>query len=197
MHALKAPTLISRGFIPASDGSRSRLIAGTLPAKVSTIPLIEGRALPLTQARIWLAGHSFTIASADDYGGAKICDFQNKNLLLKGFLLNAKGTITSPNVGTELTLGLGSAVAAATPLASTAIAYMAAKTGVGAAQAFTCIGHSFDESAPALVFLDAHATNNDLFLNGAAAVASGTCTVAFTDGYVDVFYHDLDEPVAL
>lgn len=197
MHKLKGPTLLSNSSVPAADGSKSMLRAGTLPAKVSTIPLIEGFALTMTRARIWLAGHSFTITAANDYGGAKICDLQNKNLLLAGFLLNAVGTVTTPNVGTELTLSLGTAVAAATPLATTAIDYMLAKTGVGAAQAFTCIGHTFDNTSPALAFLDAHATANDLFLNGALAVASGTATVAFTGGYVDAFYWDLDEPVAL
>lgn len=197
MHKVKGATYLVNASVPASDGSRSKLIAGTLPAKVSTIPGIEGSVLGMTRARIFLAGHSFTIAAASDFGGAKIADFQNKNLLLAGYALNAVGTITTPNVGTDLTLSLGTAVAAATPLASTAIDYMSAKTGVGAAQAFTCIGHSFDNSSPALVFLDGHATNNDLFLNGAAAVTSGTCTVAFTGGYVDAFYFDMDEPVAL
>jgi hypothetical protein len=163
--------------------------------KVSTT-FIERLAMPLCRERIWVKGHSFTITAANDYGGAKIADVPNKNLLIAGHMMNLKGTISSPNVGTDLTLSLGSAVAAATPLASTAIDRMAAKTGVGAAQAFTAIGHTFDESSPALIFMDA-AASLGLFLNGAAAVTSGTCTVAFTDGYVDVFYFDLDEPVAL
>ncbi len=204
MHKIKQPTLISGGMLPAADGTRSKLIAGTLPAKVRTIPLIEGFAMPLTQARIWLAGHSFDITAANDYGGAKIADFQNKNLAFFGMLLNAVGTVTAPNVGTDLTLSLGTAVAAATPLASTAIDYMIAKTGVGAAQSFTCVGHTFDNSSGNFgnagatpYLLDNHASNNDLFLNGAAAVTSGTCTVTFTGGYVDVFYFDLGEPVAL
>lgn len=186
-----------RAVLPNAEiGGAGRSIAPTALVPVATVRQ-ERFTQPMAKTRLWLAGHSFTIAAAQDYGGAKIADFPNKNMLLAGFQLNAIGTITAPNVGTELTLSLGTAVAAATPLADTAIDYMSAKTGVGAAQSFTCIGHSFDNSAPALVFLDGHATNNDLYLNGAAAVASGTCTVTFTGGYVDVFFFDMDEPVAL
>lgn len=197
MDRIKRSTLITGGYLLGPDGSRARMVGATLPAAANGAR-VEGFALPLIRARIYLSGVTISVAAADDFGGTKIADYQNKNLLLVGHVLNVAGTVTAPNVGTELALGLGSAVAAATPLESTAITYMAAKTGVGAAQAFTCIGHSFDESAPALAFLDAHASNNDLYINAALAVASGTGTVTFTEGsYVDVFYHDLDEPVAL
>lgn len=158
---------------------------------------IERLSKALRQERFRLEGQVISIPSASDFGGLQLGVFPNRNCLLAGWELNTVGTVSSPNVGTNLTLGLGTAVAAATPLATTAIAYMAAKTGVGAAQAFTCIGHSFDESSPALNFLDATASNN-IFINAAMAVASGTGTVTFGQGsYVDCYYWDFGEPVAL
>ncbi len=186
-------------LMPNSDLSSlsSRLTAGTGIGQIgySTPPVIK--------ARIPLAGLVISITAANDYGGAKLVDFPNKNLMLKSMLLNAKGNILTPNVGTDLTLSLGTAVAAATPLATTAIDYMIAKTGVGAAQAFTVVGHSFDNTsgnfgnAGATPYLLDNGASNSLFLNAAAAVASGTCTVTFTGGYVDVYYEEMDEPVAL
>ncbi len=193
MQKIKGPMFLANSSIPAPDGTKSRLIGGTLPVAANGAR-VEGLAMPLIKARIYLSGMTIPVTAANDYGSVKLVDFQNKNLLIFGHALNAKGTLTAPNVGTELTLALGSAAASSTTLPAQ---YMAAKTGVGAAQAFTAIGHTFDESSPALVFLDGHATNNDLFLNAGLAVASGTTTITFTDGYVDVFYHDLDEPVAL
>lgn len=192
---IKGRTIFKEARFPAPDGSLLKQTVGTLPVAVATTRM-EGFVLPLIKARIWLAGHSFGIGSAIDYGGAKIADLQNKNLLIAGFVMNVKGTLSSPVVGTDLTLSLGTAVAAATPLATTAIDYMAAKTGVGITQEFTVIGHSFDNSTPAWVFLDGQATANDVYLNGAATVAAN-CTVAFTGGYVDMYYVDMDEPVAL
>lgn len=186
----------SRTYFKYPVFGASRVLTSQAGLVAVSTTKIERLAMVLLRERILLKGHSFTIAAASDFGGAKIADLPNKNLLIAGHVMNAKGTISSPNVGTDLTLSLGSAVAAATPLASTAIDRMAAKTGVGAAQAFTAIGHTFDESSPALIFLDGGASNA-LYLNGAAAVASGTCTVAFTDGWVDVIYAEMDEPVAL
>lgn len=200
MHKIKGRFLAPN--IEIGGAGRSIAPVGLTP--VATVRQ-ERFTQPLAKTRLWLAGHSFTIAAANDYGGAKIADLPNKNLVLFGMALNAIGTITAPNVGTDLTLSLGSAVAAATPLANTAINYMTAKTGVGAAQSFTCVGHTFDGSVDTTgfgtngttpLFLD-NGASNALFLNGAAAVASGTCTIAFSGGWVDVYYFDLDEPVAL
>jgi hypothetical protein len=195
MQKIKGRVSIPNAYV-GNQPNQPRILVGLGLTKATGIVSIEGGALQLRRERILLAGLSFTMTSANDYGGAKIADFPNTNMLIAGFALNAKGTILTPNVGTDLTLSLGTAVAAATPLATTAIDYLLAKTGVGAAQAFTCIGHSFDNTTPALNFLDGGASNS-IYLNGAAAVASGTCTVAFTDGWVDMFYWDLGEPVAL
>jgi hypothetical protein len=200
MHKIKGRVALPNAEI----GGAGRMIAPTGLSPVATVRQ-ERFTLPLAKTRLWLAGHSFTIASASDFGGAKIADLPNKNLALFAMALNAIGTITAPNVGTDLTLSLGTAVAAATPLASTAITYMTAKTGVGAAQSFTCVGHTHDGSVDTTGFGTGGTTPllldnggaNALFLNGAAAVASGTCTVSFSGGWVDVYYFDLDEPVAL
>jgi hypothetical protein len=196
---LKEITNLARARVQGPDGSFQTLTGSSLPAGANNAR-VQGFGLMLTRVRTFLSGVTISLPSASDFGGTKILDFQNKNLAIFGMVLNAKGTISTPNVGTDLTLGLGTAVAAATPLATTAIDYMTAKTGVGAAQAFTCIGHSFDGGAlitTAAQFLDNSASANDLFINAAAAVASGTGLVTFTDGYVDVYCFDLDEPVAL
>ena len=88
------------------------------------VPGIAYNVAQTVRARIGLAGFTISLPSASDFGGGKIADFPNKNLLIRGYVLNIKGTVSSPNVGTDLTFGLGTAVAAATPLATTAIAYM-------------------------------------------------------------------------
>lgn len=195
MHKIKGKVALpyavigSRSDAPRQLGGEGIVASGTVA--------IERLSKILRQERFRLEGQVISIPSANDYGGLQLGVFPNRNCLVAGWELNVKGDVSSPNVGTNLTLGLGSAVAAATPLATTAIAYMAAKTGVGAAQAFTCIGHYFDESSPALNFLDGAAANN-IFLNAAMAVASGTGTVTFGAGsYVDCYFFDLGEPVAL
>jgi hypothetical protein len=204
MQKQKAPTLHSLAKIPARDGTTSLLGAGTLPAGANGAR-VEGFMSGLVRARHWLSGVVIPITAANDFGGVKISDLQNQNLMAVAAAFSLIGAVTAPNVGTELTVAVGSAVASNATLSAAMIDYVNGKTGVGAAQAFTAVGHSFDNTggnfgnAGATPFLlDNHATNNDLFLNVAATVASGTCNVTFGVGsYVDLFYFDLDEPVVL
>jgi hypothetical protein len=156
--------------------------------------LVHGqhRGRPVQREIIALGGVTLVVgATANNFGGVRIATFPNRNLMLLGFKLDILGTLPDALVGTNLTMSLGSAVAAATPLATTAIDYMAAKTGTGAAQAFGMQGVTIGQTTAGLKGLAA-GTTNYLFLN-AAITTTPAATLTIDDGMVEVFYIDLDK----
>jgi len=177
--------------------SKARLLVGAstmldgLPVAVANSSVLTKYALPLQKAVLGLSGLVVDIAAADDFGGLQIATFPDTNMLIAGFMIDAVATLSGTLVATNLTVGLGSATAAATPLATTAIDYMEAVAATGAAQTATIKGHSFDNTTPALVFKDAASTNK-LFVN-AAITTTPAATLTFTSGGVTMFYYDLGE----
>jgi hypothetical protein len=169
---------------------------GNYPAAANSARLIK-RAMPLLEARFDLTGVVISLTAANDYGGTKIADAANTNMLIAGGIIDAVATMAgfTANVGTGVTFGLGSAVASNATLASTMQDYVPVTSATGAAATATLKAHSFDigGGGPALIFLDAHATNNDLFLNAACPVATGTGTLTFTSGFASLFFFDLSE----
>lgn len=145
----------------------------------------------LKRVELSLKGVVINVAAADDFGGTKIADLPNTNMLIAGWMIDAVATLSGSLVGTNLHVSLGSAAAAATPLATTAIDFLEAVTATGAAQTATIKGHSFDNASPALAFKDA-AASLALYVN-AAITTTPAATVTFTSGKVLMFYHDLEE----
>lgn len=177
--------------------SKSRLLVGAstmqdgLAPAVANSAVLTRYAMPLQKAVFGLAGLVVDIAAADDFGGLQIATFADTNMLIAGFMVDAVATLSGTLVATNLTVSLGSAVAAATPLATTAIDYMEAVAATGAAQTATIKGHSFDNTTPALAFKDAAATNK-LYIN-AAITTTPAATLTFVSGGVTMFYFDLGE----
>lgn len=177
--------------------SKERLLVGSSTMLDGQHPTVANSAvlskycMPLQKSVFGLAGLVVDIAAADDFGSIQIADFADTNMLIAGFMFDAVATLSGSLVATNLTVGLGSAAAAATPLATTAIDYMEAVSATGAAQTATIKGHSFDNTTPALVFKDAAATN-DLFVN-AAITTTPAATLTFVSGGVTVFFFDLGE----
>ncbi len=174
-----------------------KLTAPSIPVAANSIPM-EFAGFPMLRARFLLAGKTISMAAASDFGAIQLCDLPNKNLILAGAMIDAAYTVAgfATNTGVTTDWAIGTVTTASVDFSNTGEDNLMEKVdGVGATAAGTVKGHSFDMASPALIFLDAAATN-DVFLNASQPVTSGTGVITFTGGFVDIFYHDLGEPAA-
>ncbi len=164
---------------------------GALVATPAEAVLTFDRVRHVRHARITLTALVIAVANADDFGGEKILDLPDSNIMILGTevdLVVTKGLTASGIVGTtDIVMGVGTAVGSAQPLTGAMIdvltaAFTADEDVVDYEQ------HTHDLSSPALVFADDSATGA-LFLNIAAVItADDDVTVS---GTIDIYYVDL------
>lgn len=165
------------------------LKASGAPATVK----IDDKMHTVRRVRLTMSSFVIAIAEADDYGGTKLCDLPDSNLAILGAEMAfeaVKGEETGGLVAaTDIVLGLGTAVASASTLATTmqdVINLDASYTGSDASPAVAKASN--ENTTPAVLFLD-DASTNALYLNLTAAITTDdtlTCT-----GTVDILYVDL------
>lgn len=191
MHKIKQRVLLPNAII-----GDTQQVEPALPAPSNSLPLYT-YGVPLLKARFILDGAVISLAAANDYGSIQLCDLPNKNLLIAGALVDATVTVAGAavNQGDAVDWALGTAALASTDFSNGGEANIIDEyNGTGAGATGAANAHSFDNSSPALIFLDAAGTN-DIFLNAQTAVTTGTGTLTFGAGsFVDLFYFDLGEP---
>jgi hypothetical protein len=150
------------------------------------------RATPLRHVRLTLAALSIAVLAANDFGGTKICNLPDLNIVLAGVEANlvfTKGGVTNGIVAaTDLKVGMGFAVASAIPIATTAVDVMEATDLTTDALTVTLAKHTNDQASPALLFGDDSATGA-IYLNVSATggiTANDTLSVT---GTVDLYYY--------
>lgn len=146
--------------------------------------------------RVALTAFTFTITAANDFGGKAFVTLPDTNLVIFGAELNGDFTFGGDYAANDdVVIGIGTAAAAANPVATTAVDVLPATNltnitvttpvEVAAASRAAAVG-----AAVGLYIPDAAA--NQLFLNASSTdtqlAADGTVT--FT-GYVDIFALDL------
>ena len=139
--------------------------------------------------RLELSGFVIAVDEADDFGGTALCTLPDSNLVLLGAecdLTVVKGGITSGIVAaTDITMGIGTAVASNATLSSTMQDVLNVTSLTTDALSVAFDKHSNDNTSPALLFLD-DAAAPQLFLNATAAITvSDTLTVS---GSVDLYF---------
>lgn len=129
------------------------------------------------------------VAEANDFGSVKLCDLPDANLHVLGIEANLSivkgGTTDGIVAATDLSVGIGSAAAAAAPLATTAIDYLEAQAVTADALTVALNASTVGQSTATFPKQVADAATNDLWLNVAATItADDTVSVS---GTVDVY----------
>ncbi len=182
---LRGPTEID-DLVPATSSNSS---GGALD--VSTITeaaLTFDRVRYVRHARITLTDLLLAITAALDYGGVKICDLPDSNILILGAEVDL--SMVKDGVGivaaTDITMGVGTAVASNATLSGAMIDVLTAALTADEDPAIFQL-HTHELGTPVLVFVDDGAAAA-LFLNAAATLAAdGDLTVT---GTIDLYYID-------
>lgn len=171
-------------MIPSSSGNSS---GGAISAATDAA-LTFDRMRMVRHARLTLTDLVVSIDEADDYGGTKICDLPDSNLVILGAEVNLSLDKDGTGIvaATDVTMGLGTAVASNATLSGTMIDVLT-KALTTDEDPTTWADHTNEQGTPALTFVDDGATAA-LYLNAAATLTtSGTLTCT---GTVDIFYLD-------
>jgi hypothetical protein len=133
------------------------------------------------------------VDESDDYGGTKICDLPDSNLMLLGAEVDlelVKGEESGGlEAATDMKVGIGTAVASAQPIATSMqnVIELDDLTASDASPAW--VAHSNDQSTIPMPLKVADGASNALYLNVSALItATDTLTAS---GTVTLFYVDL------
>lgn len=160
---------------------------------------VSNTALVPQRARITLSGATLTILAANDYGSLKVCDLPFRNLMLLAvevdLTLVKQGNTNGLLSTTDLDLGVGTAAASATTLATTMIDIIEKVDQDTDALSVTMQAHSNDQSTATFPKRIADGVNAALYLN-AVAIAGITADSTLTvSGTIDVYFIDVGKKV--
>lgn len=151
------------------------------------------------RARLTLTNAVLTITAALDYGSLKLCDLPDRNLMLLGvevdLTLVKQGNTNGLLAATDLDLGVGTAAASATTLATTMIDVIEKVDQDTDALSVTMQRHSNDQATATFPKRIVDGSSSALYLNAvpiAGITADSTLTVS---GTVDIFYMDVGKKV--
>jgi hypothetical protein len=147
------------------------------------------------KATVTLTGLSVSVTEALDYGSAKICDLPDRNLMLFGvevdLVLTKGGTTFGIVAATDLDVGIGTAAASATTLATTMIDIIEKNDLDTNALAVDFEAHSNNQATATFPKRIADDAATALYLNVVpVAGITATDTVSAT-GTVTIYYMDL------
>ena len=155
---------------------------------------VDYQALIPQKATLKVSG-TLSVAAADDYGSLELMTWQDRNIHILGMevdLTLVKGGVTNGILAaTDLDVGMGSAAASATTLATTMIDYLEKQDVDDNALSVTVQAHVLGQSTATFPKQLADGASNKLYLNAVAIggiTADDTLTVT---GSVDLYFIDL------
>ena len=198
--SLAAPTLT--GAVTASGSVKSTenlpttgvsLVSGETVVPNSLVTLTTDREKSVRYVRLTLAELSVSIDESDDYGGTKICDLSDNNIMILAcetdLLLTKAGTSNGLVSATDLTTAVGTAVASNATLSGTMVDVIDLVANTADSLTHDFDAHSQENTAPNMPLEVADTATTALYLNGSASI---TATDTFTaTGTIDLYYIDL------
>lgn len=203
---LAAPTLTGAttlsGAVTASSSLKSTenlpaagdsLVSGETVVPNTLVTLTTDRERSVRHVRLTLAELSVAITAANDYGGTKICDLPDKNIMILACevdLVLTKGGVTNGLVAaTDINTAVGTAVASASTLAGAMIDVIDLVANTADVLVHDMEAHS-QANTPANMPLEVgDGAAIALYLNLAATITANDAMTA--SGTVDLFYLDL------
>ena len=155
---------------------------------------VKDQTVMVRRARLTLTSFVITVANAQDYGGSKLIDLPNRNILLLGCEVDCTvvkgGTTNGIVAATDLDMAIGTAVASNSTLSSTMVNIVEKKDIDTDALSVTFAGHSNDNASSLAPFKIADGANSALYMNLATGNITADDSVSVT-GTVDLYYIDL------
>jgi hypothetical protein len=147
------------------------------------------------KARLTLTNFSIAVTAALDYGGSKLLDLPDRNLMLLGMevdcVVTKQGNTNGIVAATDLDMGIGTATASSTTLSSSMVNVIEKVDLDTNALAVDFEAHSSDQSTAVYPLKIADGASIALFMN-VAAVGGVTADSSVTvTGTIDIFYVDL------
>lgn len=145
------------------------------------------------RARVSLTAFSISVLAANDYGGSKLVDLPDRNMMLLGVevdcVVTKQGNTNGIVAATALDMSIGTAVASNATLSSTMVNVIEKKDIDTSALAVDFEAHSNDNASSTFPLRITDDAATALYMNIAAAItANSSVTVT---GTIDIYYVDL------
>jgi hypothetical protein len=169
------------------------LVSGEALTPNTLVTLTSDRERKVRHARLTLAELSVAITAALDYGGTKICDLPDKNIMILACecdLVLTKGGVTNGlEAATDINTSIGSAVASNATLSGAMVDVIDIVANTDASLTHDMDAHS-QANTPANMPLEvADSATSALYLNLAATITADDAMTA--SGTIDLYYLDL------
>ncbi len=169
-----------------TDGLSSKVVPNTLVTADDQVHTIRRVRLTLTEL-------SVAIAEADDYGGTKICDLPDKNLMILGaecnLVLTKGGATNGLEAATDINTAIGTAVASNATLSAAMVNVIDIVANTASSLTHDMEAHSSANSPVNMPLEVVSGAAIALYLNLAAAITADDAMTA--SGTIDVYYSDL------
>lgn len=151
------------------------------------------QAVQVRKLRLTLTAFAIAVTAANDYGGTKLLDLADRNMLILGIevdcVVTKQGNTNGIVAATDITMGIGSATASNATLSGAMIDYIEGTAMTADTLAVDFEKHTNDQSTATFPKKLVDAPTSALFMNIAAAITADSSVTV--DGYVDIFYVDL------
>lgn len=161
--------------------------------------VIKDQPMLVRRCRLTLSAATLSVTAALDYGSLKVVDLPDRNMLLLAveadLVLTKQGNTNGIITTTDLDVGMGTAAASATTLATTMIDILEKVDIDGDTLAVDFERHSNDQSTATFPKRIVDGASSALYLN---AVAIGGITADSSlscSGTIDIYYVDLGKAV--
>ncbi len=169
------------------------LVSGEAVTPNTLVTTTFDRERTVRHVRLTLAALSVAITAALDYGGTKICDLPDKNIMILAcecdLVLTKAGTTNGLESDTDITTAIGSAVASNATLSAAMIDVIDLVANTADSLTHDMDAHSQQNTAPNMPLEIADSATGALYLNLAATITADDAMTA--TGTIDIYYLDL------
>jgi len=147
------------------------------------------------RAQLTLSGFVISVTAALDYGGTKLCDLPDRNIMIMGVEIDlevVKGGLSTGLITTvDLDMGVGTATASATTLATTMIDIIEKQDLDTDSLTVQLEAHTQAQSTASTPIKIVDAATTALYLNCGLPVGITVDDTLTVSGTVDIYYLDL------
>jgi hypothetical protein len=155
--------------------------------------VIKDQMVTVRRARLTLTAFSIAVLAANDYGGTKLLDLPDRNIMLLGMevdtVVTKQGNTNGVVAATDITMAVGTATASNATLSGAMIDVIEGTSITPDTLAVDFEKHSNDQATATFPKKIADGANSALYMNIAAAITADSSVTV--DGIIDIFYVDL------
>jgi hypothetical protein len=156
---------------------------------------MDSQVVPTQKVTLKLTDATLAVLEANDYGSLKLCDLPDRNIVIDhvevDLVLTKEGNTNGIVAATDLDVGVGTAAASATTLATTMINVLEKADIDDNALAVDYEAVTLGQSTATVPNFIADGASNALYLNAVAVGGITADSSLSVTGFVDIYYRDL------